>query len=141
MFIKQLLITLSLCLLWNTSAMAKGFFVINTGDEIFEVANFPKEVATEYEDLDKYKVGYKCSHFGVLWADVRTWDCEMVAINPSEENTYYELPKDIVDTLSKKPEYQEDKMQRSFWNKFGFYLMLAAIIAFVVIGRMRKSKD
>lgn len=141
MFLKQLLIIMGLCILWSTPAMAKGFFVINTGDELFEVADFPKEIVAEYEDLNRYKVGYKCSHFGVLWADVRTWDCQMVGINPNEKDTYYDLPKDILAALANKPEYQENKMQRSFWNKFGFYLIIALILVSLVVGRMRKSKD
>ena len=51
----------------------------------------------------------------------------------------YELPDDVISTLSKNPEYQENKMQRNFWNHYGIFIMILGVIALIIIGR--KAKD
>ena len=57
----------------------------------------------------------------------------------AEPDTFYELPDDVISTLSKNPEYQENKMQRNFWNHYGIFIMILGIIALIIIGR--KAKD
>lgn len=137
--LKKLFIMLCLCFLWHAPAQAKGLLVFNTGDEMFKVGPFPKEIADQFEDMNGMEVGYKCKHFGVLWADVRTWDCSLVGVKDAEPDTFYELPADISATLSKNPAYQENKMQRNFWNHYGIFILVFAIIGLILIGR--KVKD
>ena len=139
--LKKLFVMLCLCFLWHAPAQAKGLLVFNTGDEMFQVGAFPKEVLSQYEELTNLNVGYKCSHFGILWADVKTWDCTMVGMTAAEPDTFYELPTDVVATLSKNPEYQENKMQRNFWNHYGIFIIVLLIVGFFAIGRMSKNEN
>ncbi|TCM68147.1 hypothetical protein EC844_106131 [Acinetobacter calcoaceticus] len=138
MFMKKLMIIFSLCFLWHSPVYAKGLLIFNTGEELFEISAFPKELTQQYTELAALKVGYKCSHFGILWADIRTWDCTLVAVDPADENAYIDLPEDIVAQLKQNPDYQENKMQRSFWNHYGIYFFILIIIGFIFIGRLRK---
>ena len=137
--LNKLLIMLCLCFLWQAPAQAKGLLVFNTGDEMFKVGAFPQEVLSEYEELKDLNAGYKCSHFGVLWADVKTWDCTLVGMTETESDTFYELPSDVVTTLSANPEYQENKMQRNFWNHYGIFIMILLVVGFILSGRMFKQ--
>lgn len=137
--LKKLLMMLCLCFLWQAPAQAKGLLVFNTGDEMFKVGAFPQQVLSQYEELKDLNAGYKCSHFGILWADVKTWDCTLVGMTETESDTFYELPSDVVTTLSTNPEYQENKMQRNFWNHYGIFIMILLVVGFIVSGRMSKQ--
>lgn len=138
--IKKIVFIFCMCFLWHNAAQAKGFFIVNTGDEVFNVAPFPQEITSEIEELKNFQVGYKCNHFGILWADFRIWNCILVGVNPTETDTYYELPQEITDHLKSKPEYQEDKMQRNFWNHYGMYILIIVIIGFLII-RLKKPSS
>ncbi|ALH95201.1 hypothetical protein [Acinetobacter equi] len=138
--INKIFFILCITFLLHNTAQAKGFFIINTGDEMFPVAAFPQEIIEQDEDFKNFQVGYKCSHFGILWADFRIWDCSLVGINPSEKDTYYELPEVVTEYLKSKPEFQEDKMQRNFWNKFGMYILILIIVGYFFT-RFRKSSS
>lgn len=137
--LKKLFMMFCLCFIWQAPAQAKGLLVFNTGDEMFKVGAFPQELVSQYEDLKSLNVGYKCSHFGILWADVRTWDCTLVGMTDAEPDTFYELPEDVIASLGKNPDYQENKMQRNFWNHYGIFILVLAIIGLIVMGR--KAKD
>lgn len=139
--IKKLLMMFCLCFLWHAPAQAKGLLVFNTGDEMFKVGPLPQEISSQYADAKDLIVGYKCSHFGILWADVKTWDCTLVGMKDSESDTFYELPAEITASLSKNPEYQENKMQRNFWNHYGIFIMIAAIIGLILLGRAQKEHE
>ena len=53
---------------------------------------------------------------------------------------YYELPEVVTEYLKSKPEFQEDKMQRNFWNKFGMYILILIIVGYFFT-RFRKSSS
>gem|GEM_PF-925389 len=131
--IKHLLAAFSLAVLFCQPTYAKGFLLFNTGDELFEVAEFPSEMVNEYRDLKSLKAGYKCDRFALFWADVWTWNCSMVAITPRE--SYMELPDGIVSTLKADSHYAFKHAKRSFWNHYGF---LAALAAFFGINFLRR---
>lgn len=139
MLFKKLLMILCLSFLWSNVAQAKGAAIFNTGEEIFDIAPLPAETIEKMPELKGFNAGYKCSHFGLFWADVWTWDCSLVATNPSEEDTYYELPSDIQSSLADNPEYQKNKTQRNFWNQYGIFIMILALIGFILMGRLKKS--
>jgi len=140
MSVRLLFATVALCLgVIATPAHAKrGIGVINTGDELFEVAPFPAEVIEAIPKIKDLKVGYKCSHFGVFWADVWTWDCELVGVE--NENTYTSLPDELRTKLAADPQYAYSHAKRGLWNHYGFWAVLAAVAVFLGIGAVSGKK-
>ncbi|SHH46812.1 hypothetical protein [Massilia sp. CF038] len=114
-----------LAMLFCLPAQAKGFLLFNTGSELFEVAPFPAEMVSEYRDLNSYKAGYKCDHFGLFWADIWTWNCSLVAV--SAQDSYADLPAAVASKLRGDPAYAFKNTQRSFWNHYGILAALAAL--------------
>ena len=140
MFIRQLLIILALSLFFAAPAHAKrGIAIINTGDELFEVADFPDDVIKIAPGARNAKVGYKCSHVGLFWADIWTWDCKMVAV--TGDNSYGDLPPDIAAMLDTNPAYTLRKAKRGFWNHYAFPTLLFGIAAFAVFGWFKRDKE
>lgn len=134
---KHIVVCLSLILsgfLFSGQAQAKGVLVFNHGEELFEVAAFPAEVVSKLADVKNYKLGYKCSHIGLFWADAWTWDCKLVAANV-EAKSYGELPDDVVSQLQANPEFAFSKAQRSFWNHYGFLLLLVGLVGLALLGK------
>lgn len=119
-------------------AQAKGFVLFNTGEELFEVKPLPERIIKDYPEAEGLKLGYKCSHFGVFWADVWTWDCKMVGVENVNMDSYVELPEDITKELRTESQYNFSKAQRTVWNHYGVPLALAAFLGFVFI---RRSAD
>ena len=141
MSVRLLFATLALCLgVIATPAHAKrGIGIINTGDELFEVADFPADVVAAIPQAKEMKVGYKCSHFGVFWADVWTWDCQLVGV--SGENSYTSLPDELRNKLVADPQYAYSHAKRGFWNHYGFWGALALLVAFLGIGAVAGRKS
>ncbi|MBW4602784.1 MAG: hypothetical protein KME29_25255 [Calothrix sp. FI2-JRJ7] len=102
-------------------AQARGLIIYNTGEELFEVADFPQEMVAQYPGLKDYKISYACQRFGLFWADVWTWDCKLTAGNIST-NTIADIPQELIPKLEK--DYPFDQVQRNFWNKYGFITMV-----------------
>ena len=138
MYFQRFLAILALCLCAVVPVQAKGLFIINTGDEMFEVASFPADVIQTYPATKDYKAGYKCNHFGVIWADAWTWDCKLVAV--TGENSFADLPDEVVTKLASDPLYAMGKAQRNFWNHYGFLLAIIAGIAFLAYSKMGGKK-
>lgn len=133
-----LLLVAMLALGWSGSALAaKAPMIFNTGDEMFEVADLPESFKAGVDDPVNTKVGYFCQHFGIFWADVWTWDCKIALVN-QEASTYYDLPDELAAELGSK--YPLSDIKRSFWNKFGIWLMLAGLVGLYIYGR-RNSRD
>jgi hypothetical protein len=129
---KKFFLLFAFCMLFVSSAQARGFVLFNTGDELFEVADFPAEVMRQNTDLQEYQAGYKCSRFGLFWADVWTWDCKLVAV--SKDDSYADLPAAVVSQLSTDPRYGFGKTKRNFWNHYGFWGMIAAFVLMTYFG-------
>ena len=139
MSLKKIILLLSLCFLWQVPAYAKGVPIINTGDELFEVAPFPQKLISNYPDLQDLKVGYKCSRFGLFWADVWTWDCQQVGITSAEDNSYYDLPHDILAEIKDDPNYAMKKANRSFWNNYGIIVLILLIGGYIAFSARKKD--
>jgi hypothetical protein len=107
---------LSLSALATPAHAAKVPLFFGYGDELFEVTEFPAEIIKQNPNASTLKVGYKCSHFSLLWADVWTWDCTMVGV--AGEKSYTDLPSEITTQLAGNPQYAMGKAQRSFWNHY-----------------------
>ena len=140
MSVRLLIATVALCLgVIATPAHAKrGIGIINTGDELFEVAPFPADVVAAIPQVKDLKVGYKCSHFGVFWADVWTWDCELVGVE--NEDTYTSLPDELRAKLSADPQYAYSHAKRGLWNHYGFWAVVGAVVVFLGIGALSGRK-
>jgi hypothetical protein len=92
MNIRSILAVIAVCLGFAAApAHAKAGF-ISYGDELFTVADFPESIQAAEPQIKQMnmKLGYKCSHIAVLWADVWTWDCTLVGL--SGEKTYHPMP-------------------------------------------------
>ncbi len=113
-------------LLTPKEAHAK-FVLINTGQEMYEVGPLPPELAAEAPAGD-WHLAYMCSRLGVFWADVWTWDCEMVAF---DGKGYADLPAEARYEL--EATYPMSQAKRSLWNKYGVlaFVGLAGIGVFV----------
>jgi hypothetical protein len=108
-------------LTFSGAAHAKrGMVVFNTGDELFEVA--PYQIVPQSPPIT---IGYKCSHFGLFWADVFTWDCKMVAY--LGETTYADLPDQLATQLQGDPRYKMSKAKRGFWNHYAFWVLIGLV--------------
>jgi len=140
MFMRRFLVILALCLLAASPAHARrGLMLINTGDELFEVADFPEDVVQTIPRAKTAKVGYKCDHFGIFWADVWTWNCSVVAV--TGENSYADLPDDITSRLAGDPQYAFGKAKRGVWNHYAFWALIAAVGAFFAYGMFAGKKS
>jgi hypothetical protein len=116
-------------------AQARGLVIYNTGEELFEVADFPQDMVAQYPGLKDYKISYTCQRFGLFWADVWTWDCKLMAGNIST-NTATDVPQELKATLEK--DYPFDKAQRNYWSKYGIITMLGG---FVLLGMMKGKQE
>lgn len=141
MSVRLLLATVALCLgVIATPAHAKrGIGIINTGDELFEVAPFPADVIAAIPQAKDLQVGYKCSHFGIFWADVWTWDCQLVGVE--NDTSYTSLPDELRTKLSADPQYAYSHAKRGLWNHYGFWAVLAAVVVFLGIGAVAGKKE
>lgn len=139
-FVRRSLAILALCLVAAAPAHAKrGIVFINTGSELFEVADFPPEVLKPGAGVPGMKAGYKCSHFGVFWADVWTWDCQLVAV--TGDNSYADLPADVAAQLKGDSRYALKNAHRGFWNHYAFWTLVIGFVALVVLGKFVGKKQ
>jgi hypothetical protein len=142
-FFHAVFAALALCVLLSAPAHAKrGGGIINTGDELFTVGDFPADIVKDNPAAKTAKVGYKCSHFGLFWADVWTWDCKLVAVTGT--NSYADLPAGITANLATNPSYAFSKAERGLWNKYAFWTLVLgglALLAFVKFSGKGKQAD
>lgn len=133
MSIKKLLAIAALLFLVCIPAHAKlRLAVINTGDELFEVGDFPAEIVAPGASSHA-KAGFKCSHFGLFWADAWTWDCKLVAI--TGENSYADLPEQIATKLAIDPRFDIQHAKRGFWNHYAFWCIIGAFALFAFFSK------
>lgn len=126
-FLRALLVVLFVAGASAPALAKKGVVVVNTGDELFAVAPFPADVVKQYPRTADIQVGYKCSHFGLFWADVWTWNCQLVAV--TGENSYADLPPAIHDQLAADPRYAFGEAKRGYWNHYGFPTLVLGLLA------------
>jgi len=97
--------------------------VINTGSALYKVADLPPELAVDPR-LQGWVVGYKCSHIGILWADVYCWDKELVLF---KDDTFSDIPEEL--RISLVAQYPFSSCQRNVWNKHGFLVLIGLAVA------------
>ncbi len=117
----------------NAEARKRGFplfFVINTGDVMYKVADLPEEMQSDPE-WNGWVLGYKCSHFGILWADFRTWDRQLVVF---KDSTFSDLPTELRQEL--EIQYPFSDCQRNVWNRFG-WIVLTGVLGTGIFSRFR----
>jgi hypothetical protein len=113
------------------AASAKGPFIINTGDVLFEVGEFPTEILQDKPTARFGNVGYKCAHLGLLWSDIWRWDCRLVEMSGTD--AYRDIPANYLPKIKRDPRYGLSKAKRGIWNKYGFWtiaILLGGIIGF-----------
>ena len=129
---------LSLFILCQTSAYSNAGPIINTSDELFEVASFSEKIIKHHPDLKNLKIGYKCSRFGLVGADVWTWDCSLVAISSLDSKSYYDLPDEILTEIKDNPDHVMEKANRNLWNRYGILILIVLIVGYFAF-RARKK--
>jgi len=94
---------------------------VNTGNEVFEVGPLPESLELESPESGSWKLGYLCDRFGVMGADVWTWNCKLVAYDEKGE-TYSDLPAEVRGEM--EAEYPMSMAKRGFWNHYGIVVLL-----------------
>lgn len=119
------------------AAQAKGIpLLFNTGDELFEAAELPAVLKADPELASgNWKLGFKCQHFGVFYADAWTWDCQKAVVNV-EGNTYMDLPAE----LDGQANFTMSDAKRGFWNHFGVATILAGLALITLVPRLLRGK-
>ena len=116
---------------------AEARVVVNTGEELFEVADFPQSMTEKYPRLKDYKVSYLCQRFGIFWANIWTWDCQLMAGSISSKSVI-ELPPEYAETLKK--DYPFEKAERNYWNKYGFLTIVGTLTGLgLLVGLTKKT--
>ncbi|MBW2731898.1 MAG: hypothetical protein JRH20_05855 [Deltaproteobacteria bacterium] len=126
-----LVVALSL-LLHTPEAEAKGFAIINTGEDIFEAGPVP----APFDKNPKFKpmrAGYKCKIFGIFWAYLHTWKCEPVAF---VGNSFVRHAK-LSEVINAK---YHGKHKGGLWKIHGRWLFLLVLIGFIAMGFMGRKK-
>jgi hypothetical protein len=117
-------------LLLAPPAHAKIPIPVNTGNEVFEVGPLPPELQANPK-LAGWKLGYMCDRFGILWANVWTWNCKLVAYDGAK-NSYTDLPPEWRESLEAK--HPMSKAKRGFWNHYGIPLALLGLVGLKMVG-------
>lgn len=115
------------------AAQAKGIFIINTGDELFEVKDLPAAEVANYPA--NTKLGFKCSRFGVFWADVWTWDCQQALVDVAGEK-YGDLPPE----LKSEANYTMSDAKRGLWEHYGIAAVIGGLLLLTFGGRLLGGK-
>ncbi len=118
------------------AASAKGPLIINTGDELFEVGEFPASVLQDNPTARFGKVGYKCAHLGVFWSDIWRWDCGLVEMSGTD--AYRDIPVKYLAQIKSDPSYGLSKAKRGIWKKYGFWtvlILLGGLVGFRFLTR------
>jgi hypothetical protein len=133
---KNVVLTIAVLLLLALSSNAQAKrgipFLFQTGDEMFEAGEWPHDALKIEPGLADYKPAFLCKHFALLWADVWSWDCHLVAGDVAQES-YADLPEELSATLQSKIPFSQAK--RSFWNHYGVPAMVLAFIGFGFVKR------
>lgn len=128
----KLFIIVLFCAAFSPFTMAKGIpLIFNTGDELFQIEDAPK-----FDD--GYEVGYACQHLGIMYADIWTWDCKLMAID-IQKFSAGELDSKFLQQMNEK--YSESDRVRNPWNHYGALLMSLVIAGYLLMGRKKESDE
>lgn len=101
---------------------AKGVpLFFQTGDELFEIDGAPT-----FDD--GYSIGYACKRFGLLGADIWTWDCRIMAVNLDEFSAGSLEPELTAEMESK---YSLSNRVRNPWNHYGVVVLSLVLVGSV----------
>lgn len=114
----------------EAQAARRGFALIQTGEQVFEVGPLPESVASP--DTEGWTAGYKCSVFGVFWAYAHWWDCTAVAVR---DEMYSDEPS-IVSAIEDR--YTQADMQIGPWGRYGRFVLGAGLLV-VLFTQLRGS--
>ena len=130
-----LVVTVALIGLTPSKAMARlNLDIVTYGDVMYETGQIPAPW-TAAANAKGYKAGYKCKHFGVLWADIARWDCTPVVM--MDEETYAtDAPAEITAAIAKK--YSKGDMKMGVWKKHGRWIVGTVFLASTVNSIMKK---
>jgi len=127
-----LILVVALIVTMSAAIGAKGFFLFTWGEEIYETGPLPEQLSSQYPG---WTAGYKCSVFGVFWANIHVWGCEPVV---SDGESYYDQ---ITITKPVAELYSMSDAQRGFWDKHGRWVFLSIIVLCLLSQFASKSED
>lgn len=106
----------------GTAHAKKGIpLIYNTGQETFVSGPLPAPY-DQVPQLAGFEAGYLCDIKGVLWSYFSVSNCKPVAFKGDS----YTDEAEIVEAI--KAKYPESSMQRGFWGRFGWMLLLGAAV-------------
>jgi hypothetical protein len=123
-------------------AHAKGFVLVNTGEDIFEAGPVPEEFFSSLpadeqpvarQTLAGWGAGYKCSIIGAFWIYVYMWDCKAVAF---KDDTFDDSPE-VVAAIDAS---YKGKYNVGFWKgkmRWVLAALAVAVGAIVVFGAIK----
>jgi hypothetical protein len=119
------------------SAEAKGLFIINTGEDVAEVAKIKPDALAEVESSTAVgaKIGMMYSRFGIFWLDIWRWDKKFVIF---QGNTVWELTEDQAKELA-----VDGKLDVPFTMTLppGLIVILGGLGIFIAIKVLGRKKD
>ncbi len=123
-------------LLSAREAQARGIIVYHTGEDVYETGDLPEKLEDEFPGGT---AGYKCSVFGVFFADFARWDCAPVVYKETADGFDYNDEDWVVELL--EDEFSEDDMQVPFWKNHGRWVIGAGVLGLVGLGVLRRKKS
>ena len=130
------LVVLAVFLVKMPTAEAK-IFLINTGEDVVEVADIKPEMRAEIESNTAVgaKIGMMYSRFGLFWLDIWRWDKKFVVF---QGNTVWELSEDQAKELA-----VDGKLSVPFTMTIppGLMVILGCIAAFIAYKLLRKKNS
>jgi len=115
----------------SSAADAKGLFIFNWGEDMFEVGEFPAEMVTS----EGVKAGYKCQVLGLFWAYFHWWDCQPVAFMGDSYDDSPELANYV------RENFKESDVKLGAWQRHGRWLFAGILLLFIGFGVFAAMDD
>jgi len=127
----------ALLFLANTDAHAKrGIAIINTGEDVVEVADIKAEALSEVESTTGpgAKVGLMYSRFGLFWLDLWRWDEQWVIV---QGDNVWEIDEEQATALA------DGELSKPFTMTLppGLIAIVLVIVGFVVFAVFVKDDE
>lgn len=97
----------------------------NTGRKAFVSGPLPAAYRDPLE-AEGWQAGYHCKVTGIFWSDVSVRDCTAAAVRGDEV-----IDRDPRLVAAIEAEYPPSSIRRSFWNHYGWVIILAAVLVAV----------
>ena len=108
----------------------RGLVVINTGEDVIEIAEIPADHREQLGIPGEPAVGVMYSHFGVFWLDIVRWDAKFVLYvdDGLDGFSYEEMPVEELAQLAKVSEDEVKKPMSYYFPPGGVLIGLLFVV-------------